>query len=173
MERKSFAGMGCSVAQCLDTVGDSWTMLIVRDAFNGITRFDEFQEQLGIPRNTLQDRLAKLVASGVLAKVQYSERPPRHDYRLTERGQDLWPVLMAMRQWGDRHGDDARPPIRSVHTACGTTPKTITVCETCGQPLGPDDVALRDLRNNTNPPRRGRAAKTAPLLTLSHNHDAS
>jgi DNA-binding HxlR family transcriptional regulator len=104
MERKSFADMGCSVAQCLETVGDSWTMLIVRDAFNGVTRFDDFRENLGMPRNTLRDRLAKLVDSGVLAKVPYSDHPPRYDYLLTDVGRDLWPVLTAMRQWGDRHG---------------------------------------------------------------------
>ena len=84
MERKSFADMGCSVAQCLETVGDSWTMLIVRDAFNGVTRFDDFRENLGMPRNTLRDRLARLVDSGVLAKVPYSDHPPRYDYLLTD-----------------------------------------------------------------------------------------
>ena len=141
MERKSFAAMGCSVAQCLETVGDSWTMLIVRDAFAGLTRFDEFQDRLGMPRNTLQDRLTKLVSSGVLAKLPYSEHPPRYDYRLTDAGRDLWPVLAAMRQWGDQHGSPAGPG-RLFHPACGATAKTITVCGSCGEPLGPADVAM-------------------------------
>jgi DNA-binding HxlR family transcriptional regulator len=145
MERKSFAEMGCSVAQCLEVVGDSWTMLIVRDAFNGYARFDELQERLGIPRNTLRDRLAKLVESGVLVKEPYSEHPARFEYRLTERGRDLWPVLSAMRQWGDRHGAEARPVVRNVHTACGTTVRTVTICETCGEPVGPDASALLEL----------------------------
>jgi DNA-binding HxlR family transcriptional regulator len=141
MERKSFADMGCSVAQCLDVVGDSWTMLIVRDAFNGVTRFDEFQENLGMPRNTLRDRLAKLVSSGVMAKVPYSEHPPRYDYLLTDAGRDLWPVLTAMRQWGDQHGTPAGP-IRVVHKACGTVSRTVVVCDSCGQPVGPGDTEM-------------------------------
>jgi DNA-binding HxlR family transcriptional regulator len=141
MERKSFAAMGCSVAQCLDVVGDSWTMLIVRDAFAGVTRFDEFSERLGMPRNTLHGRLTKLVDSGVLEKVPYSEHPPRHDYRLTEKGRDLWTVLAAMRQWGDRHGTPAGPA-RLVHTACGTPAQTVTFCPVCDVPLGPGDAEL-------------------------------
>jgi DNA-binding HxlR family transcriptional regulator len=140
MERKSFADMGCSVAQCLDVVGDSWTMLIVRDAFAGVTRFDEFQDLLGMPRNTLQDRLTKLVRAGVLVKVPYSEHPLRYDYQLTGKGRDLWPVLAAMRQWGDQHGLPAGP-VRMVHTGCGGAARAITVCATCGQPVGPDEVA--------------------------------
>jgi DNA-binding HxlR family transcriptional regulator len=145
MERTSFANMGCSVAQCLEVIGDSWTMLVVREAFNGLTRFEAFQRQLAIPRNTLRDRLAKLVASDVLTKVQYSEHPARYEYRLTDRGRDLWPILSAMRQWGDHHGADARPPIRMVHTACCTTPETVIICRKCSEELGPGDVALRDL----------------------------
>ena len=141
MERKSFADMGCSVAQCLEVVGDSWTMLIVRDAFNGVTRFDEFHDNLGMPRNTLRDRLAKLVSAGVLVKVPYSARPPRHDYLLTDSGRDLWPVLTAMRQWGDRHGAPAGP-VRVAHTSCGTIARTVVICETCGQPVGPGDVEM-------------------------------
>lgn len=141
MERKSFAAMGCSVAQCLDVVGDSWTMLIVRDAFNGVTRFDEFQDNLGVPRNTLRDRLAKLVSAGVLAKVPYSDHPPRHDYRLTDAGRDLWPVLTAMRQWGDRHGAPGGP-VRILHTSCGGTAKTVPVCESCGEPIEPGAVTM-------------------------------
>src|SRR5206468_3556004 len=86
MERKSFSDMHCSVAQCLEVVGEWWTLLIVRDAFLGVTRFDEFQERLGISRNVLNQRLARLVEAGVLIKVPYSEHPPRFDYRLTDRG---------------------------------------------------------------------------------------
>jgi DNA-binding HxlR family transcriptional regulator len=141
MERKSFAGMGCSIAQCLEVVGDSWTMLIVRDAFNGVTRFDEFRDHLGMPRNTLRDRLAKLVESGVLAKVPYSDHPPRHDYVLTDAGRDLWPVLTAMRQWGDWHGSPDGP-IRMAHADCGAPTETVVVCGSCGDRLGPDDVEM-------------------------------
>jgi DNA-binding HxlR family transcriptional regulator len=141
MERKSFSAMGCSVAQCLDVVGDSWTMLIVRDAFSGVTRFAEFQERLGMPRNTLQDRLMKLADAGVLVKVPYSDHPPRYDYLLTDSGRDLWPVLTAMRQWGDHHGSPAGPA-RLVHADCGEPAETITVCQSCGDSLGPADVEM-------------------------------
>src|ERR1700722_12792958 len=101
--------MDCSVAQCLEVVGEWWNMLIVRDAFMGVTRFEEFQRHLGISRNILQHRLVSLVDAGVLVRIPYSEHPPRHDYRLTDKGRDLWPVLTAMRQWGDR---SAAPPGR-------------------------------------------------------------
>ena len=80
MERKSFAEMDCSVAQCLEVIGEWWSMLIVRDAFLGVSRFDDFQRRLGISRNILQQRLGRLVEAGVLERVPYSERPPRHDY---------------------------------------------------------------------------------------------
>src|SRR5436309_11763310 len=92
MQRTSFSDMHCSVAQCLEVVGEWWSLLIVRDAFLGVTRFDEFQERLGISRNVLNQRLARLVEAGVLVKVPYSMHPPRSDYRLTYKGRDLWPV---------------------------------------------------------------------------------
>src|ERR1700720_1640968 len=123
MERKSFADMHCSVAQCLEVVGEWWSMLILRDAFLGVTRFDQFHERLGISRNILNQRLARLVETGVLVKVPYSEHPPRHDYRLTDKGRDLWPVITTMRQWGDKHAADMR-----------------MICTSCGETIGPRDV---------------------------------
>jgi len=140
MERKSFADMDCSVAQCLEVVGEWWSMLIVRDAFLGVTRFEDFQRRLGISRNILQQRLAKLVDAGVLVRVPYSDHPPRVDYRLTDKGRDLWPVLTAMRQWGDAHAAPAGPPIRVTHTACGCSGPLVLVCTGCGTPVGPRDV---------------------------------
>jgi DNA-binding HxlR family transcriptional regulator len=142
--------MWCSVAQCLDTIGDSWTMLIVREAFVGLTRFDELQTRLGIPRNTLKDRLNKLVEAGVLEKVPYSDRPLRHEYRLTETGRDLWPVLSAMRQWGDQHGLDNRPPVRLAHRSCGAHAEVAVRCSGCGELLAPDDVVLHDFATGEN-----------------------
>ena len=103
MERKSLADLHCSVAQCLEIVGEWWSMLILRDVFLGVTRFDDIQERLGISRNILSRRLRTLVDAGVLKKVRYSEHPPRFEYRLTKKGVDLWPVLTAMRQWGERY----------------------------------------------------------------------
>ena len=111
--------MNCSIAQCLEVVGEWWSMLIVRDAFLGVTRFDDFQARLGISRNMLNQRLGHLVDEGVLERVQYQEHPPRFEYRLTEKGRDLWLVLTAMRQWGDRWAAPAGRPIELVHTACG------------------------------------------------------
>ena len=137
MERKSFADMDCSVAQCLEVVGDWWTMLIVRDAFLGVTRFEEFRQRLGISRNILQQRLTKLVDAGVLRRVPYSEHPPRDDYRLTAKGRDLWPVLTAMRQWGDTYAAPDGPPVVVVHDACGHIGRQVMVCEHCGAPVGP------------------------------------
>src|SRR5580698_10330705 len=103
MERKSFSEMHCSIAQCLEVVGEWWSMLIVRDAFLGVSRFDLFQERLGISRNVLNERLAKLVDAGILEKSAYSEHPLRYDYRLTDKVRDLWPILTMMRQWGDKY----------------------------------------------------------------------
>jgi DNA-binding HxlR family transcriptional regulator len=140
VERKSFSEMHCSVAQCLEAVGEWWTLLIVRDAFLGVTRFDEFQRRLGISRNVLGQRLARLVEVGVLVKVPYSEHPPRFDYRLTERGRDLWPVIDAMRQWGDKHAAPDGPPLRLIHRECGQTSEPRRVCSACGEPIGPRDL---------------------------------
>src|SRR3954452_13292002 len=102
MQRASFREMHCSVAQCLEIVGEWWTLLIVRDAFLGVRRFDDFQERLGISRNVLHQRLTTLVDAEIFDRVLYSERPPRHEYRLTDKGRDLWPVITTMRQWGDK-----------------------------------------------------------------------
>ena len=143
MERKSFAGMHCSVAQCLEVVGEWWSMLIVRDAFLGVTRFDRFQERLGISRNVLNQRLAGLVEAGVLAKVPYSDHPPRYDYRLTDKGRDLWPVLTAMRQWGDRYSAPDGPPLEVVHKGCGHVSEAVMTCSACGEALGARDVVAR------------------------------
>ncbi len=140
MERKSFFDMHCSVAQCLEVVGEWWSLLIVRDAFLGVKRFDDFQERLGISRNVLTQRLARLVAAGVLVKVPYSEHPPRHNYRLTDKGRDLWPVLTAMRQWGDRYAAPDGPPLELVHKDCGEISQAQMTCSNCRKPIGARDV---------------------------------
>jgi DNA-binding HxlR family transcriptional regulator len=140
MERKSFRNMNCSVAQCLDVIGEWWSMLIVRDAFLGVTRFDEFQERLGISRNILNQRLSHLVAAGVLTKVPYQDHPVRHDYKLTQKGRDLWPVLTAMREWGDEHAAPHGPPVEVIHRGCGHVATALTTCSHCGELMGPRDV---------------------------------
>jgi len=103
MQRKSFEGMRCPIARSLERVGEWWSILILRDAFLGLTRFDEFQKSLGIAPNMLARRLGGLVESGLLERRLYSERPKREEYVLTERGQDFRPVLWAMLAWGNRH----------------------------------------------------------------------
>jgi len=132
--------MHCSVAQCLEVVGEWWSMLILRDVFLGVSRFDDFQQRLGISRNILNQRLGHLVEAGVLAKVRYSDHPPRYDYRLTGKGRDLWPVLTAMRQWGDRHAAPDGPPLQVTHKACGHICDVVPVCSVCGERLGASDV---------------------------------
>ena len=142
MERKSFADMHCSVAQCLEVVGEWWSLLIVRDVFLGVTRFDQFQERLGISRNVLNQRLNRLVEADVLQKVPYSDHPPRYDYRLTAKGRDLWPVLTAMRQWGDKHAAPDGPPLHLVHKACGKVSHAVLTCSSCGERLTARDVRV-------------------------------
>ena len=142
VERKSFADMNCSVAQCLEVVGEWWSMLILRDVFLGVRRFDQFQERLGISRNVLNQRLNRLVDAGVLEKVLYCEHPPRYEYRLTSRGRDLWPVLTAMRQWGDKHAAPDGPPVRVVHKDCGRVAHAVMTCSACGGTLSARDVKV-------------------------------
>ena len=127
--------MPCSVAQCLEVVGEWWTMLIVRDAFLGIRRFDDFQSRTGIARNVLTARLEHLVEHGVLERHPYQERPLRHEYVLTDKGRDLWHVLTAMREWGDRWAAPDGPPVELVHRSCEHVTRTAVVCDHCREPL--------------------------------------
>ncbi len=140
VERKSFGEMHCSVAQCLEIVGEWWTMLIVRDAFLGVRRFDQFRSRLGISSNILTERLRRLVDAGIFVRVGYTTRPPRFEYRLTDKGRDLWPVITTMRQWGDRYAAPRGAPIEVVHTACGHATQAVLVCAACGGPLAARDV---------------------------------
>jgi DNA-binding HxlR family transcriptional regulator len=136
MGRTSFARWPCSIARAMDLVGDTWTPLIVREAFYGYRRFDEFQRELGIARNTLTDRLRLLVDAGVMTRETYRSDPPRQEYVLTEMGRDLFGVLAALSRWGDRWlaGDDG-PPTGFRHVRCGQTTHAEVVCSECGEPL--------------------------------------
>ena len=135
VQRTSFKDVTCSVAQCLDVVGEWWSLLIVRDAMLGVTRFDDFQARLGISRNILAQRLDHLVEAEILKRVPYCDHPPRSEYRLTAKGRDLWHVLMAMRQWGDRWAAPGGPPVETRHTACGHIVTVVPACSHCGEPL--------------------------------------
>ena len=143
MQRKSFATMNCSVAQCLEVVGEWWSMLIIRDAFLGVRRFDDFQSRLGISRNILNVRLTSLVDAGVLERVPYQERPLRHEYRLTDKGRDLWPVLTTMREWGDKWAAPDGAPLEVVHDACGEVIHLNHTCSTCGKPADARSVRVQ------------------------------
>jgi DNA-binding HxlR family transcriptional regulator len=135
VQRTSFKEMHCSVAQCLEIVGEWWSLLIMRDVFMGVSRFDDFQSRLGISRNVLNQRLNHLVDAGVLKRVRYQDHPPRDDYRLTDKGRDLWPVITAMRQWGDEWAAPDGPPVELVHKSCGHRTHVVPTCSACGEAL--------------------------------------
>ncbi|MEC3974137.1 winged helix-turn-helix transcriptional regulator [Amycolatopsis sp. H20-H5] len=144
MKRTPFAQWPCSIARTVDLLGDWWTPLVLRDAFYGIKRFDEFQRSLGIGRNVLTDRLRALVEAELLERVLYQEKPARHEYVLTERGIDFFPVLAAMSRWGDRWlAGEAGPPIEVRHESCGHDADVTVVCSHCGDPVRRQDVTLR------------------------------
>jgi DNA-binding HxlR family transcriptional regulator len=128
---------GCSIAGTLEVIGDRWTMLILRDAFRGVRRFDEFQRDLGIARNLLTDRLTKLVEYGVMEKQLYQAHPPRFEYRLTPRGVDLSPALVALMRWGDKWLAEGAPPVSLLHDRCGQPLDQAFVCWTCDQTITP------------------------------------
>jgi len=109
MLKRDYDGQNCSVARALELVGERWTLLIIRDAFLGLSRFEQFQENLGIARNVLTDRLGRLVEEGILERVRYSERPERYEYRLTQKGRDLTLAITSLRQWGDKYLSE-KPP---------------------------------------------------------------
>jgi DNA-binding HxlR family transcriptional regulator len=131
----------CSVARALSVVGERWTMLIIRDAFLGTRRFDQFQANLGITRHRLSERLNKLVDHGVLVKVPYHDRPVRHEYRLTRKGLGLYPVLMSLALWGDEWMDKGQgAPLEYVHQRCGQKTTPTLTCSECDEALRPEEV---------------------------------
>jgi len=134
----------CSVARALSVLGERWTLLIIRDAFRGTRRFDDFQRSLGVTRHRLSERLGKLVDEGVLTRVAYMERPTRYEYRLTRKGLALYPVLMTLSQWGDDWLDDGNgPPQRYRHSLCGKQTRAVLSCDVCGDPLRPEEVSAQ------------------------------
>lgn len=148
--------MPCSIARTLDAVGEWWTMLIVRDATLGITRFEDFHRRLGIARTVLKARLDKLIEVGILEKRPYSERPPRSEYVLTERGWDLTPVLIALMQWGDRWaGHENGPPVELVHRSCGHVMHPQYHCDRCSEPLQLPDITARPTGSRPEAPDPG------------------
>ena len=135
MRRKQLGTMQCPIARSLERVGEWWSILILRDAFHGLTRFDEFQKSLRIAPNMLTRRLNALVEGGLLERRRYSEHPPRDEYVLTERGHDFRPVLLALLAWGNRHFAPEGPSVQLIERATGRVAEPIVVDRVTGRPI--------------------------------------
>jgi DNA-binding HxlR family transcriptional regulator len=140
MLHRTYDGQNCSIARTLELVGERWTLLVMRNIFVGIRRFDDIQENLGVGRNVLTDRLNRLCEAGILERRLYQSRPDRFEYCPTDKGKDLWPVNVALMHWGDRYLAPAGPPIRLVHRGCEGELSERRVCSRCRQELGLDAV---------------------------------
>ncbi len=151
MRWRDVGRLDCTIARTLSVVGDRWTLLILRDVFLGMRRFEQFQSDLDISRHRLADRLAKLVKHGVLQRERYQQRPARFEYRLTEKGLELYGVIVTLAEWGDRHMAGPKgPPVERVHRACGHATTLHLTCDHCGDPVTARDMTAR--------PRRGQSA---------------
>jgi DNA-binding HxlR family transcriptional regulator len=140
MLRRDYANQNCSIASTLELIGERWTILILRDLFLGVHRFEAIQRDLGIARNILQRRLSRLVEEGLIKRVPYQDRPARFEYRLTRKGVDLWPVLISLQKWGDLHMAAGGPPVVLEHKGCGGLVDDRRRCERCGEDLDPWEV---------------------------------
>jgi DNA-binding HxlR family transcriptional regulator len=152
MRRKQLDHMQCSIAKALDVVGDPWTMLILRDALLGVTRFDDLSRRLEIPRATLSARLDHLCDTGVMERRQYQDRPPRDEYVLTAKGRALRPVVLTLMQWGDQWVRDDEPPTHLVDAASGRAIDPVLVDRSSGVPI--DDLRVRTIGPVTEGIRR-------------------
>lgn len=151
MRWDALAKEDCSLARTLAVIGDRWTLMILRDAFLRVRRFEDFEASLKIARRVLSERLALLVEHGILAKAAYQERPTRYEYRLTEKGLELYPALIALVHWGDKHyaGKDG-PPVLHRHMACGHTFRSVATCSECRREVKARDVvAIRATRSRS------------------------
>jgi len=155
MRLTSLAQWNCSIARTLDVVGEWWTLLILRDAFRGTRRFDDFQAGLGIARSVLTARLGKLTEHGVLERRAYSQHPPRYEYHLTGKGRALFPVIAAMLAWGDQwEPTPAGPPVVLFHDTCGKVTTPALTCPHCHQEV--------NATNTRSQPGPGSYAATGP-----------
>jgi DNA-binding HxlR family transcriptional regulator len=142
VEIRDFPRDACPVGAALDHLGDRWTLLVLREAFFGVRRFEELRRNTGAAKNILADRLARLVEAGILRRERYSERPPRDEYRLTDKGRDLYPVIVTLAQWGTKWGDlQLGAAVELQHRACGAIVQPTLTCPDCGEP-----VEARDMR---------------------------
>jgi DNA-binding HxlR family transcriptional regulator len=144
MPIQAFAEKNCSIARPLSFLGERWTVLVLRDLTLGRRRFDEIQESLGIASNVLSQRLATLVDEGIAERRRYSEHPERFEYRLTQKGLDLVPVLLSLLAWGDRYtAGPEGPPLETVHDDCGHAFHVVSTCSACGEEIDPRHVHNR------------------------------
>ncbi|HEX3241083.1 MAG TPA: helix-turn-helix domain-containing protein [Solirubrobacterales bacterium] len=141
MLRHDYPGQFCSVAKSLEVIGERWSLLIVREVMHGRRRFSHLQGSLGVARNVLSARLARLIEEGILERRAYQESPPRYEYFLTEKGLDLWPALIALQGWGDRHSAGPEgPPMMLLHKGCGGRVTDRGICGECGEVLHARDA---------------------------------
>jgi DNA-binding HxlR family transcriptional regulator len=141
MQWSDLENEACSLARTLSIIGDRWTLLILRDCFLRVRRYEDFQQRLGIGRGILSDRLNQLVDAFILAKVPYQNNPRRYEYRLTPKGLDLYPVIMSIVHFGDVHlADKKGRPLLHRHRKCGHLFDPVMTCSECGEPLDPRDV---------------------------------
>jgi DNA-binding HxlR family transcriptional regulator len=140
---RTYDSQTCSIARTLEVVGERWTLLILRDALRGASRFDDFQERLGIARNVLSARLARLCEEGLMERRRYQERPAREEYVLTPKGRELELVLLGLLRWGDRYAAPDGPPVLLTHVECGHDLEARIVCERCGDTVLPGSVSTR------------------------------
>ena len=143
MQWNELGDQPCSFSRTLSVIGDRWSLMILRDCFMKVRRFDDFHERLGIGRPILTDRLKKLVESFVLTKVAYQQNPTRYEYRLTQKGLDLYPIVMAIVHWGDIHMSDRKGrPLLHQHTTCGHEFDPIMTCSECHEEVSPRAVTI-------------------------------
>lgn len=138
-------GRRCSVARTLSVISDPWTFIVLREAYFGVRRFEDFQRRLGIARNVLTNRLRQLVDQGIFVRRQYQVRPTRSEYRLSEKGADLYPVFVEMMGWGDRWmAGDEGPPLLLYHRDCGHHIEPQMACAHCGEVITAHAVNYKD-----------------------------
>ena len=140
MRHPDVSHVNCSISRPLAFLGERWTLLVIKEAFLGVKRFEDMQRDLGVARNVLADRLQKLLGEGILERRRYEERPPRFEYKLTAKGRDLYPVIVSIMRWGDRYTAEGGAPVRLIHEPCGHEAEPKLVCSHCGEEIDPREM---------------------------------
>lgn len=151
MKWQELANQECSIARTLAVIGERWTLMVLRDLFLGLSRFEQIRRSLNISRTTLTERLNLLEQEGVVRRLPYQEKPTRYKYKLTSKGADLFPVMTALVNWGDQHyATAAGPPLIHHHKRCGHDFKAVLVCSECGERANPHETEVRFAHEGTN-----------------------